>query len=128
MTPTPPSNRRSARRVPVNARFSLLYGHIDRYITNVSTTGAFVRAADLKPLGAEVPLRLTVTDHGIERIEGTGRVVRVSKAEPRGMGIEFVQLSNESRALIRRLVDTHDAEAPRRPMMPLRFEKVGLDE
>lgn len=122
MTSDPSSkrDRRSGKRILVNSQFKLLYGHIDSFATSLSQTGAFIRTADLRPVGAEVALRLTITDMGIDRIEGVGRVARVSH-DPQGMGIEFLTLTPESRALIDRLLDRgDDFLAP--PIPPIQFE------
>jgi hypothetical protein len=86
-------NRRRAERVPVNAAFSEL-GDVT-YVSDLSQSGVFVHTSDLLPVGAEIELRFTVVLDDPVVLLGRGRVVR-HQAEPRGMGIEFLQLEPET--------------------------------
>lgn len=105
----------------MNSGFSLLYGHIERYVTDISATGAFIRAKVHPTVGTELPLNLTVTDGGIQSICGTGRVVRVvcQDGRPAGIGVEFVALDAESEAVIDKLLARGEQPVPPRP--PIRF-------
>ncbi|MFY3746605.1 TIGR02266 family protein [Anaeromyxobacter sp. Red801] len=126
-----PQERRDPR-VPVLLRIRLAYGSVDefvdRFALNVSRGGLFVRTLEPQPPGT--PLRLDVVlESGDQVIHGSG-VVRWSTppsapGEPArvpGMGIKFVDLSPESRALVDRLVAGRGAEAqsdePPRPAAP----------
>lgn len=88
------------------------------YATNVSGSGAFVRANRLLPIGTPVHVSLQPEGFG-RRVKLDGRVVRVANGDsPRGMGLSFVQpnddLTQELDLLLRR-IDPHvpaaDADA-----------------
>ncbi|ACL65757.1 2-alkenal reductase [Anaeromyxobacter dehalogenans 2CP-1] len=126
-----PQERRDPR-VPVLLRIRLAYGSVDefvdRFALNVSRGGLFVRTLEPQPPGT--PLRLDVVlESGDQVIHGSG-VVRWSTppsapGEPArvpGMGIKFVDLSPESRALVDRLVagrgGAAQSDEPPRPAAP----------
>jgi molecular chaperone DnaK len=129
-------NRRDAR-VDAELRIRLAYGSLDdfieRYATNISRGGIFVRTLDPQPPGTEVALDVAL-DSGDQVIRGTG-VVRWTTApsapgEPHrepGMGIRFTELSTESRALVELVVATRGA-AGRSDEPPTRDEiDIDLD-
>ena len=94
-----------APRIDVNREFNSIDQFISEYITNVSTTGAFIKSSDPLPVGTEVSLRFTILAEDVETIEGVGRVVRVSESPP-GMGVVFTQLTRSSKELLRHLLTT----------------------
>jgi Tfp pilus assembly protein PilZ len=87
------SNRRRAERVPVNAAFSEL-GDVT-YVSDLSEHGVFVHTDDLLAVGDEIELRFTVVLDDPVVFLGRGRVVR-HQQDPKGMGIEFLELSPET--------------------------------
>lgn len=91
-----------AERNTINREFSSLDDFIHEYVTNVSTTGAFIRSKDPLPIGTLVNLRFTVILDELEVIEGVGEVVRVQEKPP-GMGIVFRELTPASQQVIARL-------------------------
>ncbi len=91
-----------AERININREFSSVEEHINEYVTNISSSGAFIRSRDPLPVGTRVNLKFSVVADEIEFIEGIGEVVRVSTSPP-GMGVVFRKLSQESRHLIERL-------------------------
>ena len=96
-----------AKRVTVNREFSSVEELVREYVSNISSSGAFIRTADPLPIGTKVNLRFTVIAPDIETIEGIGRVVRVQIAEdgtPEGMGVAFTELTTYSQRLIERLL------------------------
>jgi molecular chaperone DnaK len=109
-----PDEKRSGPRIGAELRIRLAYGSVDdfvdRYASNVSRGGIFVRTRDPKPPGTEVQLAVAL-DSGQEVVRGRG-VVRWTTppsgpGEPprdAGMGIRFVEITAESRALVERIV------------------------
>ena len=66
-------------------------------IADISLTGCYVDTLNPVPKGSEVRVRLT---HGTETFVALGRVVYVSYGL--GMGIAFVSLGDDQRALLAR--------------------------
>jgi len=73
-------------------------------VTNISSTGAFIRSKQPLPVGTLVNLSFTLLLDDIATIAGVGEVVRLS-ADPDspGMGVVFRQLTSESRTVIEKL-------------------------
>jgi hypothetical protein len=92
---------RAGERLTINKEFESFDAFIQEYVTNISRTGAFIRAQAPLPVGTKVNLRFTVIMDDIETIEGVGEVVRVEKD---GMGVVFCELEAYSKALIDRLL------------------------
>ncbi len=90
------------KRIEINREFASLE-RMTEYISNVSLSGAFIRARDPWPVGTRLNLKFTVVVEDPETLEGTGEVVRVSN-RPSGMGIKFVQLTDASKKLIDELL------------------------
>ncbi|MBL8744210.1 MAG: PilZ domain-containing protein [Myxococcales bacterium] len=109
--PRPPSQSeggddgegRREERVTINKEFESYDAFINEYVTNISRTGAFVRAKTPLAIGTLVNLRFTVIMDDIETIEGIGEVVRVHD-DPPGMGVVFTELSGYSKGLIDKLL------------------------
>lgn len=77
-------------------------------MSNISTSGVFVRCGDLVEVGTNVNLNFTILADEIETISGIGEVVRVQE-NPAGLGIEFRSLTETSMHLIERLVAKHES-------------------
>jgi molecular chaperone DnaK len=75
------------------------------YAVNVSVGGIFIRTLTPHPIGAMIYLQFKLED-GKHLIEGLGKVVHVNPPEhpSPGMGVEFVNLDEESRALIEEII------------------------
>ncbi len=74
--------------------------------TNISHSGVFVNTKDPQPVGTTVRLLIALPEQG-EPTEILGRVARVVEPggeEAPGMGIEFVDVSPETRARLDALV------------------------
>ncbi|NUO49251.1 MAG: hypothetical protein HOV80_10385 [Polyangiaceae bacterium] len=97
------SESRREERVTINKEFESYDAFLAEYVTNISRTGAFVRAKTPLPIGTKVNLRFTVIMDDIETIEGVGEVVRVHD-DPPGMGVVFTELSSYSKGLIDKLL------------------------
>ncbi len=96
-------NDRREERVTINKEFESYDAFINEYVTNISRTGAFVRAETGLPIGTLVNLCFTLVMVGIGTIEGIGEVVRVHD-DPPGMGVVFTELSSYSKGLIDKLL------------------------
>jgi Tfp pilus assembly protein PilZ len=72
-------------------------------VSNISTSGVFVRCGEVVPIGTHVNLNFTILSDEIDTITGVGEVVRIQD-NPAGIGIEFRSLSEESMAIIERIV------------------------
>lgn len=94
-------------RLTINKEFESFDAFIQEYVTNISRTGVFIRAAQVVPVGTRVNLHFTVIMDDIETIEGIGEVVRVER-DPSGagvgMGVVFRELSTYSQGLLERLL------------------------
>ena len=75
-------------------------------MSNISTSGVFVRSGEVVEVGTHVNLNFTILMDEVETITGIGEVVRIQES-PAGLGIEFRSLSEESMAIIERLMDEH---------------------
>ena len=90
-------------RMTINREFDSVDSFLTEYVSNISTTGAFIRTDEPLPLGTRVNLRFSIILDDVETIEGVGEVVRISRNPP-GMGVVFTRLSAMSRVLIERLM------------------------
>ncbi|HEY6107216.1 MAG TPA: TIGR02266 family protein, partial [Anaeromyxobacteraceae bacterium] len=112
--------KRSEPRVLAELNLKLAYGSvdefIDRYALNISRGGIFVRTLEPQPPGTPVTLNIEIGT-GERIIRGRGVVTWTTPpsapGEPErqpGMGIRFLQLDSESRALVDLVVATRGAE------------------
>ncbi|MBT8492349.1 MAG: PilZ domain-containing protein [Deltaproteobacteria bacterium] len=92
-----------AQRVTINREFGSIEELVREYVSNISSSGAFIRSEEPLPIGTKVNLRFTVIVDDLETIEGVGEVVR-SSDDPPGMGVVFTKLGSMSRVLIERLI------------------------
>ncbi|HSN91787.1 MAG TPA: TIGR02266 family protein, partial [Anaeromyxobacteraceae bacterium] len=115
-----PDEKRREERVPAELRIRLGFGSIDefveRYALNISRGGIFVRTLEPRPSGAEVTLDVSLGT-GEHVIRGRGVVAWTTPpsapgepARQPGMGIKFLSLDAESRALVDLVVATRGAE------------------
>ena len=109
---------RDSRRVPLETRvqfkFDRFSGFISEYSSNISPGGMFIRTFTPEPAGRILDFEFRLGD-GFELIKGRGEVVwnrdrDEGPARPAGMGIRFLELSQESKDLIYRIVDTYVQE------------------
>lgn len=97
------------KRVDINLEFDSLGKLLSEYLTNVSRSGAFILSREPWPVGTKLRLRFTVLADDPEILEGTAEVVRVSD-DPPGMGVAFVDLTEESKTLIDRILARRPAK------------------
>ncbi len=86
------------------------------HAVNLSTGGLFINAAQPLPMGSKVTLLLSFPGES-EPMEIVGRVARsilpgAPNGEAPGMGVEFVDLQQDDRALITRFVEVYRDELP----------------
>lgn len=102
-----------SRRMPLETRVLLKFdrfsGFISEYSSNISQGGMFIRTLSSEPVGTILDFGFRLGD-GYELIHGRGEVVWVreqdeSPERPAGMGIRFLDLNQESRELIRMMVE-----------------------
>ena len=133
-----PDEKRRDPRVGAELRLRLAYGSMDefieRYATNVSRGGIFVRTREARPPGTELAIDIAL-ENGDEAIRGRG-VVRwttppSAPGEPPrdpGMGVRFTELTPESRALVELMVATVGGEArSEEPPVPVDVDLLDLD-
>jgi uncharacterized protein (TIGR02266 family) len=108
---SPMIERRRYPRVPLNMliqyRFETFEDFMSEYSSNISEGGMFICTDEAREEGSMVYLQFALND-GTKLIEGLGRVVRVNPANrenPQGIGVEFVNFDEESRALIQAIVE-----------------------
>jgi uncharacterized protein (TIGR02266 family) len=109
-----PDNKRISRRAPVVLRIKLRYTSVDSFVqkfaTNLSPGGMFISSRAPKPIGTTVKFELRLADESTV-INGSGIVRWTQEYDPEhprrlfGMGIEFAELSDESREIIERIVE-----------------------
>jgi molecular chaperone DnaK len=88
---------------------------IERYATNVSEGGLFIRTKTPKPVGTPLAFKIDLAN-GQRVLQGTGTVKWVKEtadaAGPAGMGIEFRELDEASRGIVKLLLSHGQKSAP----------------
>lgn len=117
------ASNRSAPRKSVGLLVKLGYLGVDefaeKYATNLSDGGMFVRTREPAPVGTEVRFKVEIA--GGQRVLQGIAVVRWIRAEaPSGMGLQFVKLDAASQVLVERMLrGRKDASPPKvEPVLP----------
>jgi uncharacterized protein (TIGR02266 family) len=103
------ADRRTTVRVPLNLLVQYRNDSADalfcEYALDISEGGIFIRSDNPQDSGSMLYLQF-VLKNGIRLIEGLGKVAHISPfgSKIRGMGIQFVNLDENSRDTIRLLV------------------------
>lgn len=96
-------NRRRHDRTPltmlVQFRFSTFEEFLAEYASDLSPGGMFIRSDAPRAVGEIIHVQFSLKD-GSRLIEGLGRVVRAVSGPGAGMGVEFLDLDPQSRALV----------------------------
>src|SRR4051794_7904568 len=104
------SEQRKHPRAPlallVQYRFDSLDDFMAEYSVDISMGGMFIRTSAPRKAGSMIYLQFTLKD-GSKLIEALGKVVHASD---KGMGIEFVNVDDESMALIEQIVRSNLAK------------------
>jgi PilZ domain len=86
-------------------------------VSDLSQTGCFVHTDEPLPLGSVIELCFTVFPEEPVLFRGQGRVVRHAVVgEASGMGVEFVELSDTSRDVVRKILLRDEANRQSRSM------------
>lgn len=121
----PPSERRTASRVqvafPVRVRYDSVIDFVQTQSMNISRTGMFITTPEPAPIGSRIDFEFALSD-GFTLLRGTAEVVRAVRGGVTGMGIRFLDLDEESRRLIDRIVDVNDEEG-RSPTLGFDFSR-----
>jgi len=102
--------RRKYPRVPLNLliqyKFETFEDFISEYAADISLGGMFIRCDEARDEGAMVYLQFSLVD-GTKLIEGLGRVVRVNPSDSAnpGIGVEFVNFDDDSRAMVEAIIN-----------------------
>lgn len=96
-------DQRRQPRIEINREFTGIDEFFTEYAMNISRGGAFIRTEDVLPVETLVDLKFTVIVEDFETIQGQGRVVRAQYEEPKGIGVVFTSLTEESRDVLARL-------------------------
>ena len=103
-------NKRQYQRLEINKEFASIDDFIAEYVTDISRGGVFIRSKQPLPVGTKVNLKFSVIVDDFQTIEGEGEVVRVLEdGENIGMGVQFISLTDESRAIVEDLVRRREA-------------------
>lgn len=113
-------DRRIHARAPLSLVVQFRLTDMEQFMreiaVNISMGGMFIRTQTPHPEGARIYLQFQLED-GSKLIEGLARVVHVNGPdhEVPGMGVEFVNLDQDSRRLIKSIVDERlrKAQPPR---------------
>ena len=112
---TDPGDKRGGDRTPVGLLVRLSYGSVDefvdRFATNLSRGGVFIRTRSPKPPGTQVAFELKLST-GETVVKGLGTVLWSRAEDPHsnppvapGMGVQFTDLDEPSRALIEQVME-----------------------
>jgi uncharacterized protein (TIGR02266 family) len=110
-------------RIPLTAQVRLQYASIldfhETQSVNISRTGMFVASETPGVVGSLVDFEFCLED-GLVLVKGKGEVVRVTEQPVSGMGVRFLELDEESRRCIARIVEINEQEG-RSPRISLNF-------
>jgi molecular chaperone DnaK len=109
-----PHDKRSGQRTPAGLLLKLTYGTVDEFVekfaSNVSRGGLFIRTRDPKPVGTALSFELRLAG-GEPVVKGEGVVRWVQLEDPTahpptapGMGVQFTSLDAPSREVVERMV------------------------
>jgi hypothetical protein len=98
----PKTERRRAPRVQLSVAFAETDPRTTTPAANLSETGAYILTDRLAPIGSIVDLCFAVLPEAPVLFVARARVIRHG---PDGMGVDFVELGDEQRAIIRKLLD-----------------------
>lgn len=100
-----------AARVRINEEFAPVEAFINEYVSDLSSTGVFIKSKDPLPVGTRVNLKFSVILEELHVVEASGEVVRRSE-RPLGMGVAFRQVGPEAQKVIGRAVATRRERQP----------------
>src|SRR4029077_1786456 len=95
---------RSPMTVPVRCRFPSFIDFVETQSVNVSREGMYLRCDTPPPVGSKIDFDVSLDD-GYVILKGSGIVVRVVTTGDKGLGLRFLDLDDQSRKLINRIVE-----------------------
>jgi hypothetical protein len=104
----------------MSTAFSELDPRTTTPVSDLSETGCYVHVGEQLPIGSLIDLRFTVFSEEPILFEGRGKIVRHGDD---GMGVQFVELDDSARDVVRKIL-LRDEAARMRPTMAQRH--VGL--
>src|SRR5690349_16330849 len=114
------ADTRKDRRAPVSLKVRFKSATVDEFIEHyckdVSRGGIFIKSSQPMAIGTLLKFQFQLKDES-SLIRGVGRVVWTRSPEdavadqPAGMGIKFIKMDNESRAMVDRIVEGHGFDA-----------------
>jgi uncharacterized protein (TIGR02266 family) len=114
-------------RIPLAAQVRLQYASIldfhESQSVNISRSGMFVVSDNPGPVGSLLDFEFCLED-GLVLLKGKGEVVRVTQTPVSGMGVRFLELDEDSRKCIARIVEINEQEG-RSPRISLNFGESG---
>ncbi|MBK8262358.1 MAG: PilZ domain-containing protein [Nannocystis sp.] len=119
--------RRESERYSVNHELARVRPGSIAYISNISETGVFVSTRHRLPVGAALELRFTVLMDDPVLISGKGKVA-YHLDEPRGMGVEFVDLPPDMALRVADVVSQARAREADESSKPLRIRELTAAE
>jgi molecular chaperone DnaK len=116
-----PHDKRAGERSPVGLLLKLSYGTVDefaeRFASNVSRGGIFIRTREPRPVGTLVTFELRLAG-GEAVVKGQGVVRWIQPENPAahppvapGMGVQFLELDERSRELVDRIAAQKEQRA-----------------
>jgi len=110
------ADTRKDKRAPVSLKVRFKSATVDEFIEHyskdVSRGGIYIKSSQPMPVGTLLKFQFQLKDESA-LIRGVGRVVWTRAEEdaqaeqPAGMGIKFIKMDTESRAVVDRIVDSH---------------------
>jgi uncharacterized protein (TIGR02266 family) len=110
------ADTRKDRRAPVSLKVRFKSATVDEFIEHyckdVSRGGIFIKSSQPMAIGTLLKFQFQLKDES-SLIKGVGRVVWTRSPEdavadqPAGMGIKFIKMDNDSKAIVERIVDSH---------------------
>ncbi|MEQ9501808.1 MAG: TIGR02266 family protein [Deltaproteobacteria bacterium] len=101
------SERRQFPRVPLNVLVQYRFDSFDdftaEYAEDLSMGGMFIRTDDTREVGTHIYLQFMLQG-GRRLVEALGRVARVIPGDDGGMGIQFVNLDEDSKVLLAQII------------------------
>lgn len=113
------AHTRKDKRAPVSLKVRFKSATVDEFIEHyckdVSRGGIFIKSSQPMVIGTLLKFQFQLKDESA-LIRGVGRVVWTRAEEdagedqPAGMGIKFIKMDNDSRAIVERIVEGHASE------------------
>src|SRR4051794_15026934 len=113
------ADTRKDKRAPVSLKVRFKSATVDEFIEHyskdVSRGGIYIKSSQPMQVGTLLKFQFQLKDESA-LIRGVGRVVWTRVEEdatadnPAGMGIKFIKMDNDSRAMVERIVDAHEPE------------------